>query len=108
MKTIIFTITLLLTSLQVNAGSCASWGCKSIVTKLYTTASGPVYIGTAYDEKLANCTPVSEVYFTLNMATNNAKEIYASVLAAYSTGKEIGLRVIEGTSNCEISYVTLD
>ena len=109
MKTILFILSILVASTQVAyAGSCASWGCKSVVTRLYTTASGPVYIGTAYDETLANCTPESSVYFTLNMSTANAKEIYASVLAAYTSGKEISLRVIEGSSNCEITYVTLE
>ncbi|MEX0334654.1 hypothetical protein [Vibrio tubiashii] len=87
---------------------CTSWGCISTVETLYTNANGDIYVGTPLNETLANCTPVSNVYFTLNPSAPNASEIYSSLLAAYMSGKKIQLRVQEGHSRCELSYVRLD
>jgi hypothetical protein len=87
---------------------CTSWGCISTVSTLYTNADGAIYVGTPLDETLANCTSVSGVYFTLNPAAGNAKEMYASVLAAHMSNKKIMLRVKEGHPTCELAYVTLD
>ena len=91
-----------------SANQCTTWGCISTIEDLYTNADGYIYIGTPLDEKIANCTPVSGVYFSLNTASGNAKEIYSSLLTAFTTGKKIQLRIKEGSSNCEISYVRLN
>ncbi len=99
---------LLFSTQIVAANTCNNTGCISTISLLYTTANGPVYIGTPQDEKLANCTPVKNVYFTLNTNSKNAQEIYSTLLAAYMAGKKVKLRIIEGSSNCELSYVTLD
>ena len=90
------------------ANQCASWGCKAKISVLYTSVNGSIYIGTPFDEKAANCTPVAGVYFTLNANGITAKEVYSSLLAAYMSGKEISLRIVEGSSNCELAYVTLE
>ncbi|MGL5110066.1 MAG: hypothetical protein ACRC7J_13525 [Vibrio ordalii] len=86
---------------------CEKWGCIGKITNIYTNADGMIYFGTEYNEKKANCTPVSDVYFTLNPKSENAKEIYSSVLSAYMAGKKIQLRVKEGSQGCELAYVNL-
>ena len=108
MKKFIAILGLFISVSVIAAEQCTSWGCVSTISKLYTTTDGPVYIGTPLNEKLANCTPVSGVYFTLNTSSKNAKEIYSSLLAAFMSGKRIALRIKEGSSNCELAYVTLD
>jgi hypothetical protein len=89
------------------ADQCTSWGCISTVANVVTNADGVIYVGTPLDESLANCTAVSGVYFTIDTTSGNAKEMYASVLAAYMSNKKIQLRVKEGHPLCELSYVNL-
>ena len=98
----------LLASLSVAAAErCDSWGCISTISNLYVTSDGVIYVGTPLDEKLANCTPVAGVYFTLDPSSANAKEIYSSMLSAYMSKKKIQLRIKEGDSRCELAYVVL-
>jgi hypothetical protein len=106
-------ISKLLVSIALVAGSgsisasdqCESWGCISSISVLYVRAEGNTLVGTPLDETLANCTPVSGKYFSLNPAAGNAKEIYSALLASYMSGKKIQLRVVEGSGQCELSYV---
>lgn len=96
------------TSTIASANQCAAWGCISTIEDLYTNADSYIYIGTPLDEKIRNCTPVSGVYFSLDPTSGNAKEIYSSLLAAFTTGKKIQLRIKEGSAHCELSYVRLN
>lgn len=52
---------------------CTSSGCISVISTLYTTVDGMIYIGTPGDETKANCTPVSNTFFTLNTDGNNIR-----------------------------------
>ena len=90
-----------------HADECASWGCVSTIESLYTNASGLIYVSTPLDETKANCTVYPGNYFVLNPNAQNKKEIYSSLLAAYMAGRKIQLRVVEGSPNCELSYVRL-
>jgi hypothetical protein len=107
-KLTLILIASVLLPLTAYADKCASWGCISSIETLYTNADGVIYVGTPLDESLANCTPISNVYFSLNPSRQNAEKIYSSLLAAYMSGGKIQLRVKEGTNNCELSYVRLD
>jgi len=86
---------------------CTSWGCAGLIKDIYSNATGKVLVASVHDEKLANCSPVAGVYFTLDMSKSNAKELYATILSAYMTNKPIQLRVHEGTTGCQIAYVRL-
>ena len=107
MRILILILGIFATTHVLAADQCQSWGCITTISKLYTTANGPIYVSTPLDEKLANCTPVSDVYFTLDTSSKNVKEVYATLLAAYMAQKEVRLRIIEGSANCELKYVTL-
>ena len=108
MKKILSTLTVLISALSsLSANACTASGCIATISELYTTADGVIYVSTPLDEKLANCTAVSDKYFTINPSSKNAKEMYSSVLAAYMSGKKIQLRVIEGHSQCQLAYVRL-
>ncbi|WP_421722716.1 hypothetical protein [Bacterioplanoides sp.] len=104
---IIFIVILLVSSPAVSVDRCASWGCISTVSDLYTNADGLIYVGTPLDETLANCSAVLDVYFSINPESGNAEKMYSSILAAYVSGKKIQLRVKENNSKCELSYVRL-
>lgn len=89
--------------------ACTGRSCASeYVDRLYVTANGNIYVGSSGDEKLLNCTAVSNVYMTLNPNAGNAEEIYSALLAAQSANKRVTIRISEGSSDCSISYITLD
>ncbi|EGU57979.1 hypothetical protein VINI7043_12466 [Vibrio nigripulchritudo ATCC 27043] len=98
---------LCLFSVSTFGQECTTWGCTSVISDLYTNADGAIYVGTYGDEKKANCTAVSGVYFTLDSSSSNAKEVYSSMLAAFMSGKKIQLRIKEGHAKCELAYVRL-
>ena len=108
MKKLILTITLLIAPFFSMAATCSKTGCIDKIQMLYVNADGNIYIGMPGDEKLANCTPVSGVYFTLPPTAENKKEVYSALLAAQMADKVVHVRVKEGTSKCEIAYITLD
>jgi len=108
MKKIVIFLSFSLISLPLFAvDKCTNRGCVSSISDLVTNADGLIYIGTPLDESLANCTPISNKYFTLNPTAGNAKEVYSSLLAAYISGKKIQLRIKEGHPQCELHYVSL-
>ena len=109
MRKILFILFLLVTANSSFAEDrCTTWGCVSPIETLYTNASGVIYVGTPFAEINANCTPVSDVYFTLNPDRPNAKEVYTSLLGAYLANKKIQLRIVEGSEGCQLAYVRLD
>lgn len=84
---------------------CETWGCTSKIEELHTGADGNVYIGTSLDETKANCTALNGSKFVLSAEAKGAKAIYSSLLAAYMSDKKIQLRIVEGSSPCELAYV---
>ncbi|WP_440053197.1 hypothetical protein ACSLBF_09610 [Pseudoalteromonas sp. T1lg65] len=48
-----------------------------------------IYVGTDGDEKLLNCQAVSDQYLSLNPEYGNAKEMYATLLLAFSSQKKL-------------------
>ncbi|MCP4486429.1 MAG: hypothetical protein GY820_03785 [Gammaproteobacteria bacterium] len=86
------------------ADTCSGTGCISTISEINTKINGDILIGTPFNEKLANCTPVADIYFVLSSGTNSDKA-YSSILSAYISGKKIQLRIVEGSTNCEIDYV---
>lgn len=108
MKYFLISLIFFISPLKVYASDrCTTWGCISTISELSINADGLIYVGTPLDEKLANCTAISGVYFTINPLSQNSKEMYSSVLAAYMSNKKIQLRVKEGHAQCELAYVRL-
>lgn len=109
MKIFVFIISTILFSSAYAQGQCYSRGCISQIESLYTEANGVIYVSTLQDEKLANCKPVSGVYFTLDPSKRNAKYVYSTLLAAYIAQQSVHIRIRDnGEEPCEILYVTLD
>ena len=106
MKVIITTLIALTFSSVNYADSCASWGCISTIEHLVTNAEGNIYIDTPLDESVANCTRYADTYFVLNSNSKNSDKIYSTLLAAYISKSKVQLRIIEGSPNCEIGYVS--
>lgn len=90
------------------AESCNSIRCVAKIEKLYVRTSGNISVGTTQDETLANCTPKSGVYFTLDMSVPNAEILYSTLLSAHLSNKVVNIRISENTDGCKIAYVVLD
>ncbi len=95
-------------------GSCNSTSCTDKITKIYTTATGTIYIGTSGNEKALNCAAgagnggVSNVYVSINPNSKGANAIYSLILTAKSLNKKVSLRIKENSSLCEIIYASLE
>ena len=88
---------------------CTTKWCDNVyVERIYVRANGTISIATTGTESLLNCTPYQGVYVTLDQTAENAAEIYSLLLAAQLADKQFKVRIVESSSDCRISYVTLN
>ncbi len=87
---------------------CSATACKGIVEKIFTRADGMTFFKIAGDRSLVNCTLNSNVYFTLPGDAPGARNILALAIAAQSAGRELTVRIVEGSTGCTVSFATLD
>lgn len=87
---------------------CSTIRCTGLIERLYFTADGRLLIATDGDELALNCTAPGDVYITMTSESPVFNAQYAMLLTAQSLGQEIGLRIVEGSDNCELSYITID
>ena len=90
------------------AAHCNDKGCKAQINRLYTTSHGEgrVYIELKdVDPSEANCTPAEGKYFTLYSQNNMFHYINAQLQASAIMGKEVWVRINEGTNPCEVNYI---
>jgi hypothetical protein len=71
-------------------------------------SDGNLRIATDGDETLLNCTAVNDVYVTLQTDDPNFNRKYALLLTAYTLGQDVGIRMVEGSPNCAVSYFYVD
>ncbi|MCG7561332.1 MULTISPECIES: hypothetical protein [Pseudoalteromonas] len=108
MKKLILSVALALTSLGAQANTCSSIGCTSVIETLYTSENGNIYVGFPADEKLANCTPQSGVYFTLRPEAKNKNQMYSTLIYALAANKKVQARIHESSQGCSIAWVSVD
>lgn len=87
---------------------CSNIQCVGMIERLYTNSNGTLYVATDGDETALDCTPPAGVYMTLDPADPNFNRKYAMLLTAFSLNQEIGIRIINGSSTCAISYFYID
>lgn len=106
MKKLLAISSLLLTlAPSISMATCSSAGsCTGTVERIYTRAGGNVLVGIDGDETKLPCTAVSNVYFTLKKSSANFKELYATLLSAQISEKEVLVRALDGSPDCEVSY----
>lgn len=86
---------------------CYSGGCTEVyVDELYPD-SGGAWIQTSGTETLANCTADSGIFLRLNGGPG-FDAIYSTLLAAQISEKKVGIRIVDGSNPCTISYVRLN
>lgn len=88
---------------------CGGNVCSGLIDRLYTDSAGTLFIATDGDEsKLTNCTSPLGVYVTMSASDSNFDRKYAMMLTAFSLGKSIGLRTVDSSPSCAVSYVFVD
>ena len=89
------------------ADGCSSWGCQGVIQTLYIDpANNLIAVGTPFDEKQADCTPVSGVFLTYPMDKAHSDKLYSALLAGYTAQKKMQISVKKNAANeCEIHRV---
>jgi hypothetical protein len=98
----------LLSSSGTALAECEPTLCTGLVYELYVRSAGDLRVQTTGNESLLNCTPDQGVFLTLSpAAAANFKDVYALLLAANVAGKEVTIRIVEGSNPCAILYVRM-
>jgi len=95
---------------RAEAASCTASDCRGTkISTLYISQSGAIYVEPA-DGGVTNlnCTAPSSKYLTLPTSHAGFDTIYKALLAAYLGKVDVWLRVVAGSSNCEIAYMVLE
>lgn len=89
------------------SAECSSYGCSGYVDEVYIEAESGLWLQTSGNEQLANCAADSGVFLRLDGNAAKFKEVYALLLLAQTTDKQVFVRIQEGSSPCKIVYVRL-
>lgn len=99
-----------LVSLSARA-DCNANGCTGPANKIfdryYLTAmqDGQVYLKIKMDSTPLDCTLKEGSYMTIMSSHPLFKEIYSTLLSASLTDKSMYVRIKNGSSDCEVSYI---
>lgn len=88
--------------------ACTQIACRGQIERILMDSRGIAYIATDGDEQALNCTSPGGTYITMTKESSVFNQQYALLLTAQSLGQEVGLRIVEGSSNCTLSYILLD
>ncbi len=88
--------------------ACSSKICVGKIERLYTNSAGGLYIATDGDETKLGCNAKAGVYITLQPEDANFDRKYALLLTAISLDKQIGLRIVDGSDPCLLSYIFMN
>lgn len=88
--------------------ACDSRGCTTTIKRIYATAiaDGKVFLEPADNPlNIVNCSPRENIFFILSKSHPLFNEIYSMALSAMMTKTEVRMRIVEGSSGCELSYM---
>jgi len=104
---------LLLFPVMSMAGTCNSISCFGKIDMLYPHGgNGNIYIqmeGIQLTENTAalNCTLFDGKFIVLKQTNKLHSEIYSMLLSATVANKDLKLRIVEASPDCELIYTTL-
>ena len=107
MKKILMSVIAMGTMVVSVQATCASYGCNGNITTLRALTDGSVLVGTDGDETQMNCTPVSGQFALLRLSDAGGNAAYSALLTAKTTNTPILVRIVEGTTNCQVGYIAL-
>lgn len=106
-KRILFFLVLLIPGIAV-AGTCTSIYCDGKITTLYPNGSnGIVYIIMDGNMSTLDCTLSQGSYIVLKKTNQLHSEIYSMLLSSVMAQRDIRVRILQGSADCELSYTML-
>lgn len=89
---------------------CFSYGCDNErVQRLYVNNGGAVYIKVSGDTSQLDCTLVQGQFITLKSNAAHKDQVYSALLTAVTMDRPVArLRIVNGTSDCELNYIFVD
>jgi len=96
-------------TMNVNAGDCTTNRCTHVkITEVYATFGGTLYVQTSGDESTLNCTSLANRYVSVGATDPGKNALYSMMLTAQTTGKDVTIRVQEGSAGCRIFYAHMN
>ena len=96
---------LLLFSSTVMAANCSTYYCVGKVKTIYPHGGFKVvYLESEGDMSQLNCNLKDNKFITLKPTNGMFKEIYSMLLAAQMAQKNVTMRIIENSPDCELIY----
>lgn len=86
--------------------SCMGIGIE-VVKSVYPSSTGDIYLEAPDDKTTLNCTLKEGQYMVLQSDHPLFREIYSTVLSALTSNKRLQVRIVEGSDNCQVSYVRM-
>lgn len=91
------------------AASCTQKSCAGAVTRLIVVEHElRISLDDGADFGSLDCTPRTDGYLVLPLEHATFAESYSLLMAGLLSGNVTRVRIVEGTSPCEVSYVTID
>ncbi len=91
------------------SAACWSGGCDGVgaaaVEIVMPSENGYIYLDAPTDASNLNCTMHGGAYMVIHADNPAKKEIYATLLTGIALGKPLRIRIIEGSSDCKVTYV---
>lgn len=106
MRKLVIIVIMMVATINVTAlaGTCTTTYCDGLINNLYTSNNGNTYVLMDGNTTALNCTLFEGGYLTLKPTNASFQEIYSGLLAVTIAQRSIRLRILEGTSGCEIAY----
>ena len=99
---------------QSSGVSCSTIACGGeanvLISRVLPLDNGKILIdivGHEAESATMNCTLWQDRYITLHSSHPRMQENFAIVLTAIATRATLTLRIVEGTSDCQLSYAAL-
>jgi len=90
------------------AGTCDTISCTGKILNLYPHGgNGKVYIEIDGNKGSLNCTLVQEKFVVLKPDSKLHSEIYSMLLAVTVAQKDVRVRILENSPECELLYTML-
>ena len=93
---------------QIALAACDAISCNGEIERIYATgvSEGRVLIKPKDSPQgIVDCDPAEGENFTLKASHPLFSEIYSMALSSMIAAKPVRMRIIQGTSGCELSYM---
>ncbi|MDO6580639.1 hypothetical protein Q4491_04705 [Photobacterium sp. 2_MG-2023] len=109
MRYLVLTFLLFTSASWAGCNNIACYGVgKDVLTRTYLSSTGNIYIGAPVGKENLKCDLFEGQYMTLKMNHLLYREIYSTILTGIAAQKQLQIRIVENSPECEVSYVTMN